>query len=291
MSVQSQVAGAVAEWVSLLAAVVANNPSGDIYDILARPDMAGDLTSQLEEAHQLAVTGLGRAWSVSSASAYRESLAADIERAYGTADSAIRQAAIAAFQSVPPDMFVTGVTRPGLNPQMDAARKRASEVSRQAAAAVWYLGLRNELTVRVARTRRAGEKVLAGAPEGWYKKWVSREDGRVCDWCRKLFRQPAIPLGEEFSYGERIGHRSPPRVYLDLLCPPRHPRCRCRIILVRYGSPEAAASEAAGGGPLFVPAHAVRAMPEDRYQALHAFHSAALHELGQVLRRHQVGSG
>lgn len=290
MSVQSEVAGAVAEWVSLLSAVVSNNPNGDIYDILGRPDVAGELDLRLQQAQDKAEAGLHQVWAPSD-SAYRGRLGQDIGTVYGDAASVLRRTAIAAFQSVPRAEFVAGVTRPGDNPAMDAARRRADEVARQAAAEAWHLGMRNEMTVLVAQTRHAGEDVLAAAVPGMDKKWVTRGDGKVCEWCRALASMPAIPVDQEFSHGGSVGRRQPPRVYLDLLCPPRHPRCRCRIILVRRGSPEAAASAAAGGGPLFVPAQSVRAMPEDRYQALRDFHAAALHELGQVLREHrQAGS-
>lgn len=292
MSVQTEVAGIAAEWVSLLSTIVRNNPGGDIYDILARPDVAGTLERKLAQALDLVEQRISSAYPLTYVTPYRDSLESDIQRAYYEAAAELRRSAITAFQSVPPAEFVHGEHEPGTNPAMEAAHRRADEVATQAAAAAWHLGMRNDMTVRVAQTRRQGESVLRMARPGDYKKWVARKDGKVCPWCRLLASLPAIPVDQEFSHGHPVGRQQPPRVYRDLQCPPRHPRCRCRIILVRAGSPEAAGSDLAGPAPLFIPAQSVRDMPEDRYQALHEFHSAALHELGQVLREYRrLGSG
>jgi hypothetical protein len=269
--------------------VVRNNPGGDIYDILARPDIAGDLDRQLSVARLRAEAELGRAWPAAAdlRLPYRARLESDLVRAYYEAASELRQAAIEAYQSVPSASFIPGVTRPGDNPMMEAANRRADEVARRTSAAAWRLGLRNQLTVEVAATRRAGEEVLARAEQGMLKKWKTRGDLKVCEWCRYLASQPAIPVDQEFSYDYAPrSRRQPPRIYLDLMCPPSHPRCRCRIILVRPGSSEELAVDH-GESPLFIPAQSVRTLPEDRYQALREFHSAAMHELGQVLRRHR----
>jgi hypothetical protein len=298
VSLQSDIAGRLALWSDLLVTVVRNNPYGDIYDMLARPDISGALENGLAEAEALAESALAKAWSPGS-SPYRASLVADIARLYATAATALREAAIIGFRSVPDGVFIPGVSAPGSNPAMEAAQRRAQEVQRRVVSAVWRLGLRNSLTASVAPVRKQGESVLADAAEAgpeWEVKWVCRKgpdgrpDKRVCHWCRALDAMGPIPIGTEFPAGDPVGGRRPPRVYFNLRCPPRHPRCRCRIILVRAGTAQEAASTTAVVVPaLFISADDIRAMPADRYHALADFHGAALHELGQVIRHHRQG--
>lgn len=249
----------------------------------------------LESAERYVRQELDRVWP-SGLSPYRASLERDVTRAYSEALAQLRQAAVTGYAGVPPAWFIPGVHQPGENPAMAAADRRARLVVTTASAAVHYLGFRNEMTVDVARTRRLGEEVLAAASDGQLKKWVCRKDAdgrpdsRVCYWCRRLDAMPAIPVGQQFDPGGYAGSRRPPGIYYDLMCPPRHPRCRCRIILVRAGAAVPLQGRAV---PVpYVSADHIRSMPEDRYQALREFHHAALHELGQVLLKHrEVGTG
>jgi hypothetical protein len=226
---------------------------------------------------------------------------ADIARLYATAEATLREAALSGFRSVPDGVFIPGASTVGSNPAMEAAQRRAQEVQRRVASAVWSLGFRNDMTVSVAPVRKRGESVLAEAAEagpGWEVKWVCRKgpdgrpDPRVCHWCRLLDAMGPIPIGTEFPAGAPVGGRRPPRVYFNLRCPPRHPRCRCRIILVRAGGGRDAdegADQATASPALFISADDIRSMPAARYDALADFHSAALHELGQVIRHHRQG--
>lgn len=300
MSVQSEVAAGLGGWDQLIAAVVGNNPRADIYDLLGRPDVASLLREELAADRALVEVALLTAWPIPPPSLYRDRLEGDIATAYDQAEAVMRGAAVQAFYSITAGEFIPGVSVPGSNPVMEAARARQRAVAQAVAAAALWLGFRNEMTIEVARVRHRAELVLAeGAGSGWLKKWECRKDAagrpdhRVCDWCRRLDALPAIPLWQEFSYGGYMGRRRPPNVYYDLQCPPRHPRCRCRIILLRAGAPPSPQQPAAAAAPvLFIPAESVRTMPEDRYQALRDFHRAALHELGQVLRKHsEVGLG
>ncbi len=296
MSLQSDIAVRIEPWFNLLAVIVRNNPNGDVYDMLARSDVAALLESGLAEAQAMAEAALGAAWPPGS-SPYRASLAADIARLYATAASVLRDAAAEGFRMVPQAVFVPGVTAPGVNPAMEAADRRAQALLRRVTSVAWSLGFRNEMTVSVAGVRQQGEEVLSEAAEagtGWLVKWVCRKgadgrpDSRVCHWCRLLDAMPAIPIGTEFPAGSPLGRSRPPRVYFNLRCPPRHPRCRCHIILVRPGTP-AAAGSLVTPGPVYISSNDIRAMLPDRYYALTDFHRAALHELGQVIRKHRQG--
>jgi hypothetical protein len=277
MSFQDDVVAQLAPWTDLLGRVVQNNPSGDIYDMIARPDLARRLEEGLTRAQELAETAFAEAWpdDLSPWSPYRASLAADLDRAYATASATLRQVAIESFR---------------LGPQ---------EMLRRVASAVWQLAFRNEMTVAVAETRHHGEEVLARAEHAgiaWEKKWVCKKapggkpDSKVCGWCRLLDAMPAIPVGTEFPPLAPIGNRRPPRPYRDLMCPPAHPRCRCKLILVHPGiSDVTGAPLSPAEVSLFVTAQSVRDMTVGKYNALTDFHRAALHELGQVLRYHQAG--
>jgi hypothetical protein len=265
VSIRSDVTVRVGRWIALVLRMVRGHPGADIYAILASPAMTAELERRLGQARALAEARLQRAWPA-SVSPYRARLADDIERAYEMAPGKFREEAIRAFLSTAPAL-------------------RADVMSRELVAAAWQLGLRNELTVAVAQTRRAGEDVLARAEPGQDKTWVTRRDARVCVWCRFLASLGAIPVDEEFSYSSSVSTQRPPRVYLNLMCPPAHPLCRCRIVLSRAGGAEPVASAPGAEYPLFMPASLVRALPEERYQALRDFHSAALREFGQALRR------
>jgi hypothetical protein len=291
MTLQREVAGQFGSWVALLESVTRNNPQADPYDLLARPDVMRAMERSLANAQAKAQASLDKAWPPGS-SRYRDRLQQDVEQAYVQAPAAMRAAFAQAFYSVQAGTFVPGVSTPGTNPVMRAAEQRATAVRNQLSSAAWHLGFRNEMTESVAGVRRAGEAVLAGAEPGWMKKWECRKDSRgrpdkrVCGWCRALDAMPAVPVEQEFPEGDYIGTRRPPRVYVDLSCPPRHPRCRCRIILVRSGTPSPAPSPREAPD-LFVSADDVRAMSEGRYEALRGFHHAAVHELGQVLQKHR----
>jgi hypothetical protein len=271
LSLQDDIAAKLAPWIERLAEV----RSGDIYDILSRPDVSRLLENGLLEARALAEAALDSAWPPDS-STYRASLAEDIARIFATAEAVLRAAAILGF---------------GMDPQ---------DVSRRVASAVWKLAFRCAMAVAVAETRQQGEKVLDEAEHigpGWLKKWNCKKlpngkpDHRVCDWCRRLDAAPPIEIWQEFSLGGSIGGRKPPRIYRDLKCPGCHPRCRCWLTLVRTWPSEGPVLVSSSGAS-FISAQDVRNMRAGKYRALTDFHRAALHELGQTIQQyHRRGVG
>lgn len=277
MSVQQAVAYRLSRWLRL---VVADLQSGqDVYRAVAGSAEARELHRAVGSAADLVLRDFDQAWPPAS-SPYRDQLLRDIDSLWLGAEAELRDAVISAWWSASPS-------------------DRARAVARAAAAVIWKFGFRSEMTLNVAATRGQGEKLLSGASSGAYKKWRCRRgpDGRpdknVCEWCRFLDAQPAIPVGQEFSLaGHRSIHR-PPRTYLDLLAPPCHPRCRCRVVLVKPGAPEPGPAGLTSPpeqlvGTISVPdffisAAAIRAMPEDRYLAISALHRAAVCRLGNAL--------
>lgn len=278
-------------WIALLSQVVQNNPYGDIYDLLARPDVTRLLERGISQARVDALAALNDAWPDTS-SAYYQALRADIERAYAEASGSLRDTAVAAASTVPQVGFVPGVHRPGSNPSHEAAISRARAVRAAVTAAVMWLGYRNDLTVSVARTRVATERRLAEGrrQSGVLKRWVSRKDSKVCPWCRWLDSQDPIPIDAEFSRPPNIGGHAGPRIYLDLLGPPLHPRCRCRLVLVPAREIQAARANRDPDPMLDPPeawsidAESVRAIPPGRYNTIKAFMHESVREL--VSRRH-----
>jgi hypothetical protein len=159
----------------------------------------------------------------------------------------------------------------------------------------------------------AGEKLL--------KRWKAHvESPSCCHWCRKL-NGVTIPLRESFaSYlggpaampqsrtrrvatqagqekyglpaGSRIIYTNPPRPYRGRLQGPLlHPGCRCRLEIVRAGSPPEVPPDEGPAPGGFVSADNIRGMPEDTYQADLAFLQAAVYELDQMLKRLAEGGG
>jgi hypothetical protein len=299
-----------ARYVALL---TENNPKGNVSAVLSRPDVDAVLTQALDQGRELAAEAVREAWGAGPRTEYLDWLLADVDRSYDSL-SVLRTAVREAWHSVPPEDFQPGITQPGVNPAMEAARRRAEAVRSAVMAHASGVALRNRLSAEVAATAAqtaariadGEEEELAGG-KAW-KQWRCRQsppDDRTCHWCRALHGM-VIPLHASFPAGEPAdltghGHLTrPPRVYRGKLKgPPRHPRCRCRIVILtslpdvlsERGSQEPTTNAGIGdaapntSAPVFLAAAQVREMPEGKFQALTHFLEAAVHELGQVLDR------
>jgi hypothetical protein len=306
-ALRAQVAQAVTHQLSLyadhLALVVGNNPQGSVTDILARPDVQQSLAVSLEAGKSQAMAAVQHAWADAGGQltdpAYHH-LVLDVTRAYNQAPTEISHSVVQAFHSVPPPApFVPGQDQPGTNPQMHAAVRRAVAVRDAVNGQAQSLALRNGLSVDVAGSHGATSALLAeamGRPDAARlgKRWVASMNGmdpKSCAWCRKL-HGTVIPLGDQFDHGAPIPGKykpiQPPKVWRGVLAgPPRHPNCRCRLEIVPLP----------GAEPVPVPSPAAQVpeeelvssdeiadLPEERYVSFREFLSAALHELGQVIR-------
>jgi hypothetical protein len=299
---------------SYVAVIAGNNPTGTAAFVLGRPDVDAVLQQSLDAARELAQDAVREAWH-GPEGAYLEWLLADVARQYA-ALTLLRADVRAAWNSVPQAAFVPGVTPPGVNPTTEAGQHRAEAIRQAILGFGSSLALRSRLTAEVAGTASATVGVMAGgeeqreAGEVVYKQWLCSSqppDERTCPWCCAL-NGIVVPLHTAFPSGEPAdltGHgrlTRPPRWYRGWLQgPPRHPRCRCRIVIIT--PPEGVASEAGGQGaspggaspgagagapraaPGFLAAADIRALPEARYQALMHFLGAATLELEQALAR------
>jgi hypothetical protein len=313
--------GIFAQLADYIALVVRNNPFGSADALLARPDVEAMLAQALEDARNLSVSQLEEEWNTAGAAqdAYYQHLLHDMETRHSLPH--LRHRIRSAHASVPTAHFIVGVTPPGTVPHMESANARAAAVRQAILGFRRETALPGELTLQVARvaaqtaaTLEAGhEREAAG--EQLMKRWVARQDGKTCMWCRFL-HGTTIPLDAQFAlparvavqhsyptrrvateagvarYHQRIGTKiiwtHPPKLYHGMLPgPPLHPRCRCRIVLVpvREENQEPAERSPAPRAGGFLASADIRAMPEEKYRSLMAFLRAAVHELGMVLRR------
>jgi hypothetical protein len=282
------------------------SPKTDIASLLARHDIEqtlGTVLHALEGDASEAVQAAWRAAGNPAASPYREALLGDVARAYAAAPGEIAAVVAAAFASVPaPEPFAAGITPPGHNPAMAAARQRSAAVRHAVIDYSASLALRNRLSVTSAGARATSEAVMAeaeqrrSAGEDVELEWIASMDGkdpRSCIWCRKLHGTRVVP-GAQFPHPEPAGKRKPPRLYLGhLFGPPLHGRCRCKLAVVAVkvsvsGPPPAALAETPGAD--FISSETIRDMPEAEYGKLHHFLTSSLHELSQLLSRLLRGS-
>jgi hypothetical protein len=315
LQVRARVQALFAPWVQHLSVVIQTNPARDISELFARPDLVQMLGTAVLQGRSLATTALWQDFGAGPASPYRDLLQSDIMTAYETATADLLSVATAAFDGTP-QALSTYEGGTSSNVPSDTAEARASAVRHALQQRIALLGLRNSLTVSTGSAQAATEAVLAEGRtrneqgEQLGKMWAARMDGKdpaSCAWCRALHGM-VLPLDQEFPHGGPLEGHQPPKVYHSLLGPPRHPNCRCRIVLVPLpgqstgqstgqnepGLPVPPAQEHLFGGQpesqqvivhTHVSAAAVRRLPEQRYNQLLHFVRAATHELGQILRR------
>jgi len=278
----------VSQYAQNLATVVQSNPHGSILALLDRPDVAQALTQRLAAAKAQALAAVQQSWSADTASPVLAHLAQDVERAYSEAPGRIRNAAIAAWHSVPQQSFTMGQSTPGTNPAYQTAVQRAQAVRTALEGQAAALALRNSLSTHVAA---AGSRTEAT-------------------------RQAAgIPAGAQFPHPVLIGGHQPPKLYRGVLHgPPLHPNCLCVVLQIPGGvrwvasmdgkDPRSCAWCRALHGqellaisaepppvppapeelPGMVSSEDIVALPEERYQSMRHFLVSALHELAQVIR-------
>lgn len=111
------------------------------------------------------------------------------------------------------------------------------------------------------------------------KRWVADSTDQ-CPACRAL-DGVRVELAEEFdATATTDASFTPPKVYLNLLGPPRHPHCRCRLVI----EPSTATARlqkaldtlTVPGGYTYLTAAEVRDMPAPAYRAITGFLTAAI---------------
>lgn len=117
------------------------------------------------------------------------------------------------------------------------------------------------------------------------KRWEVRS-ANPCPACRAL-HGTVLPLDAEFDplASDDPGF-IPPRTYRDLTVPPRHPNCRCRIVIElspASGDLRQTLDDTRLTSATYLDADAIRRMPAAQYEALIAFLGAALQRIRDLL--------
>lgn len=293
--VQAAVQSALTTFTHHLTLVIQTNPeTSDARELLDRPDIHQALTDALADAHGAARAAVEQAAQLAGdqSSQYQLAIAHDVDSLYANAAAQIRGVAVTAFNSVPqPHPYTPGVDQLGSNPVFEAGQARARAVGAALTRQVSDIALRNGLSVNVAGSRSHTETVVEEAlrryqaGEDIWLEWRSQlVPGVTCPWCWALHGHRVRP-GQEYPHPGQAGRRRPPRLYQGVLHgPPMHPNCRCWLVIVTSsGDP---APEAPEPPPAeFVTSTDIAAMPEEKYSGLLAFLKAALHELGQLLKK------
>jgi hypothetical protein len=185
--------------------VIGNNPTQPIQEILARPDIQQALHVPFQEAGAFTLAQVKEVWAAAGGpdqSDYLDQLLTDVYKNTVLAPARMQQAMTQGDSSL--------------------IQSRMTKVAAD-------LARRNSYSVRVAEVRARTEKdLLAIAALGQRKMWQSKLDESTCSYCAALHGQ-IIDVLEPFpadAGGTKL------RVYGDLLGPPRHPRCRCRLVPV-----------------------------------------------------------
>jgi hypothetical protein len=208
----------------------------------------------------------------------------DVKRAFGHAKFDLAEAVRAAHDGISGD-----------NP----TELRVAAMSEAIDRAVRRLGVRVTAAAVVAVHRGFTDAHLAAYtayaeahPHFTLSKTWRATSADPCPSCAAL-HGVTLPLDQEFDHTATTDpHFTPPKVYRDLLGPPRHVRCRCRLDINLSGASEKlrqTVGKAAPATNTYLGASEIRLMPSASYRALVAFLSAALRTARRLARRIRRG--
>lgn len=282
-----QVSSRVNELGSHLAVVVRSNPARPLAEVLDRPDIQRHLEDAVIHSQTSAEEIVREAWARAHGpdwSPYLDAILSDLQQTYANAPNVVTQHARRAFRSVPnAPAYRPGVT--SANPRVDTANQRSEEVKSALNRLAANLGVRAGMAVSSAVTRAATESQLEphqGDP-GATKTWEADFAGnRPCVSCAAL-HGTTIQVDEYFTLpsGARIV------VWQDLMGPPLHPYCHCRVVVTPSGGQAPQLRESASAGPAVGPVSfsSIKDMPEPQYSALVSLLKRASVRLGEVIAR------
>lgn len=249
---------------------------------------AGAAAGHASAAAELAAAGYTVAAAAPADTAYLTAILGALTAAFLTARHDITESVRAAYDSI--------AGTPG--EQVSAARILV--VHRALDRAVRRLGVRVRSAATVAVNRGYTDAQLA-AYNGYArdhpsaamrKEWVAAGPN-PCPACRAL-HGTVIAGPDEFDHraGESDTFRALP-VFGNLLGPPRHPHCRCRLVYRPDPAGAKVRTVVAAGPPEDTPtrlsAAEVRAIPRPRFDALAAFFTATARRLTTLLQADRRG--
>lgn len=217
-------------------------------------------------------------------SAYRDSVLRDINTMFLQARNDIRSSIAEAFNAVEPDQYRLPIERVRALDSRLAVHNAVRRLSARAQAAASVVVTR-ALAEAQLETYRTYQEQNPG--QVLRKRWVALS-AHPCPACRAL-HGVELDLDEEFDHTASTSQSfSLPKVYFNLLCPPRHPRCKCKLVLVSIAVIVEEIEEAVKT-PLpyyvYLDSEEVRTMPSSKYQSLVKFLKAVFTRVKRVVRR------
>ncbi len=118
------------------------------------------------------------------------------------------------------------------------------------------------------------------------KQWQV-QSAKPCGYCRALDGH-RVAVGAEFDRTLAPVDRPPLPVFGDLLGPPRHPNCRCRLVFDIGMAGTRIRAQVTAPAPVATPeltAAGVRRLPPEQFRRLHRFFAASATKIRSLLRK------
>jgi len=256
------VLGAVGAYSDHIAAIIRANPDRDINEILTRADLQRTLTTSMDGLRRQAVGRIRSSWFYGSDLAtdhvneeidrltggfrlrrsraddsYLEGLVDDVNTNIDSLTNALLQRAEQIYEE-----------QGGyLQHELESKNVRKAKASRIASLlkdsltlSAQRAGIRVAYGSQVAAARGftnqqiAAYARMAAQDPSTRKVWVANFlNNNPCDMCWAL-HGVSLPIGQSFDPYATFGRRVV-RTYRDLIGPPRHPNCQCRLVVTREG--------------------------------------------------------
>ena len=280
---------------------VADTPRAAGVQITSRADLNTAMTAALTEAQTAVEAHVRAGWLAASAlalhddagtyttdvralteTAFLKSVLDDIGKAFAVAALVI--VAMVRDSHDRSTDIVPGSARLALIRQtVDGAVRRLTVSTNAAISVAVYRGYTD---MQLAMHAEFGETYL-----GWKKRWLTTS-AEPCPACVAL-DGTTVGVDEAFDADATSDPTFiPPRVYQDLLGPPRHPNCKCRIIIEpSLASAQLRTRVAAKtpGGYRWLSAQEIRRMPAYRFTALLMFLETTVARIQNLLKKIRNG--
>lgn len=269
--IADDIRSAVSAYRDHVVAIIESNPRRSAEEILSRQDLQRTLTSVLRDLQRTSASRLTEAWNhgqdlavehvnneldaidagfrervTRRDSSYLDDLLRDaqvnIDRLANELIAKVDEVYVSVPKplSVPEGGTATNVPLQHAQNRADALRRELMQTSGRIANRVQAGGVVASSRGFTERQMQAYERLAARDPsvrKVWVANFVANEP---CDMCRALHGTELL-MGQSFNPHASFG-RAPTRIYRDLMGPPRHPNCRCRLVILRHGVEQDTAS-------------------------------------------------
>ncbi len=241
---------------------------------------AGSRAAQLSVTRDLKAVGYSVPKEIPEQGGYLPAVLLGLAAAFGVALNELQESVRTTFDSITGPLATTARIL-AVHTAISRVTRRLGVRARSAATVAVHRGF----TDAQAAIYRA---YLADHPSAQLRKtWVVTSTN-PCSACAAL-DGTTVDIDAEFDREATTDpKRKPPAVYRDLLGPPRHPNCRCRIDYTPAAGTVIARTVTAAapvGRVTQLSAASVRQMPSARFTAITAFFVAAAKKLTDIARR------